>query len=55
MHRQSVQYQRKEAPCRSLSENVLSKVHNKEEKHVDFDRKQALFPIKVHVFSTRLL
>ena len=55
MHRQSVKYQRKEAPCRALSENVLSKVHNKEEKHVDFDRKLGLFPIKVHVFSTRLL
>lgn len=55
MHRQSVQYQRKEAPCRALSEKVLSKVHNKEEKHVDFDRKPGLFPIKVHVFSMRLL
>lgn len=55
MHRQSVQYQRKEAPCRPLSEKVLSKVHNKEEKHVDFDRKQAWFSVKVHVFSTRQL
>lgn len=55
MHHESVQYQRKEAPCCPLSENVLSKVHNKEEKHVEFDRKQGLFPIKVHVFSTRLL
>lgn len=55
MHHESVQYQRKDAPCRSLSEKELSKVHNIEEKHVDFDRKPGLFPIKVHVFFTRQL